>query len=103
MKLGKTLILAAAVLCALPLAAQDVLYDNGKDPGNIFGWPVSGGHTVWNSFQITVDSTVTGLDVSLYDVNEHNIPLTLDWRILDAPGGNVLAYGTQTPLTRVDG
>lgn len=90
------------LVLSLPLTAQVVLYDNGADPGNIYGWLVSNGHSVTNSFKITTASTVTAINVSLYDADKYNIPQSLDWRILKRPMGQVIAFGTASNM-RMEG
>ena len=98
-----TSLVLLVVSWAATSCAQDVLYDNGPDPGNIYGWAICDGHEVANSFELSADSTVTAIDVSLYDVNELNVPETLSWQITDAPEGNTLAYGDAASLRKIDG
>lgn len=101
MKNGLCCLLFLLVL-SLPVSAQVVLYDNGVDPGNIYGWLVNNGHSVLNSFKLQTSSTVTTINVSLYDVDKYNIPQSLDWRILRRPMGEVIAYGTANNM-RMEG
>ena len=103
MKTIPCLILASALLIAAGLAAQEILYDNGPDPGNIYGWVVSNGYKVADSFQVAAPSTLTNVDISLYDVNVYNVPLSLDWRILDQPHGQVIASGSAHGMRILDG
>jgi hypothetical protein len=96
------LIFVTLLLSSTPFIAQEILYDNGPDPGNIYGWLVSDGYSACNSFALKVDSTIIAINISLYDVNIYNVPESLDWRILDKPRGNVIAYGTAANLRQID-
>jgi len=97
------LIFAVAFLCGTSLIAQVVLYDNGADPGNIYGWAISDGYWVANSFTLSSPVTISAINVSLYDVNWYNYPLSLDWKIFDRPNGHLLASGTSEALHWVRG
>jgi hypothetical protein len=96
-------IVAAALLTVPLLFAQDTLYNNGPDPGNIYGLPISNDYEVANSFTLATPSTVVAINVSLYDVNVYNLPLALDWKKFDKPHGHLLAYGSQSQLRWVSG
>ena len=96
-------ILAVAFLFAMSLAAQEILYDNGPDPGNIFGWAISDGYWVANSFTLESPAIISAINVSLYDVNWYNYPLSLDWKIYDRLNGHVLASGSGSRLHWVSG
>ena len=98
-----TLVFAVAFLCTTSLSAQDTLYDNGPDPGNIFGWAISDGYWVANSFTLESPAIISAINVSLYDVNWYNYPLSLDWKIYDRPNGQVLASGSGSALHWVSG
>ena len=103
MKTTPILLLTALLLTSGTLFAQQVLYDNGPDPGNIYGWPVNFGYRVADSFTVAQFSTVTDVNVSLYDVNIYDYPLSLDWRILEKPNGKVIAYGSTSDLRLLSG
>ncbi len=102
MKILYTLIFAMLLLTSTASLAQEVLYDNGPDPGDIYAWLVSDGYTASNSFTVEVPSTVTEINISFYDVNIYNIPESLDWKILDKLR-HVVAYGTASNLRQLDG
>jgi hypothetical protein len=91
------------LLISLPASGQVLLYDNGTDPGNIYGWLVNNGHSVSNSFKLEIPSTMTAVNISLYDVDKYNVPQSLDWRILTRPHGNVIAYGSAHSMRMLDG
>lgn len=80
-----------ALLCLLvsASASADVLYSNGPVNGTINGWIINFGAQVADSFTLSSNSTLTGVDnVGLLVVSGHT-PSTVDWSIWNGggPGG----------------
>lgn len=92
----------ASTLLSATAAAQLILYDNGPDPGNLYGWPICNGYRVSNTFTLTIPSVVNAVNVSLYDVNAYNVPHTLDWKILDL-NRHTIAEGSNVSLIKLEG
>jgi len=98
MRAGKTLysIFAAAILTLLFAATavgQETLYDNGPD-GDIGYYHVNFGSAVTNSFTLSQAATLTGVVLTLYDVDDRNVPDRLKWTITTEPfGGDVKGTG----------
>jgi hypothetical protein len=85
--------LTIIVLFAIPSFAQQTLYNNGSD-GDDGYFHVNFGSAVSNSFQLSQAATITGVALTLYDVDDRNIPQHLKWTITTEPfGGDVKGSG----------
>jgi len=96
-------ILAAAILPLLLAASavgQETLYDNGPD-GDIGYYHVNLGSAVSNSFELSRAATVTSVILTLYDVDDRNLPEHLKWTITTEPFGGDVKGSSFVGLTRV--
>ena len=85
--------LAIIALLAIPAIAQQTLYNNGSD-GDDGYFHVNFGSAVTNSFQLSQAATITSVALTLYDVDDRNIPQHLKWTITTEPlGGEVKGSG----------
>lgn len=92
LKFSSSAVMAAAIL-VLPALGQAPLYDNGPD-GDIGYYHVNLGASVSNSFALSQPATLTGVTLTLYDVDDRNQPEQLEWKITTEPlGGRILARG----------
>jgi len=96
----RSLPLVAFVLLAVFLAGpawSAILYVNGSNSTSN-GYNVSAiGQAVSNSFDLSGDSTLTGVEVGLEMLpNASDQPLTVDWSIGTAYFGNEISSGTAT-------
>lgn len=97
LKLSSAAVMAAAIL-ALPALGQTALYNNGPD-GDVGYYHVNFGAAVANSFVLAQSARITGVTLTLYDVDDRNQPEQLKWKITTQPlGGTVLGSGF-APLT----
>lgn len=88
----KLAVFTLTLLLAIPSPAS-ILYSNGVDPGQ-HAWAVNYGYAVTNSFSLVSAAHVDQIDLSIWDVNDLNNPLTARWQITTAPfGGEVVASG----------
>lgn len=86
----KLTILLLALVVSSP---AEILYSNGADPGDA-SWQVNFGMSVNNSFTLETRATITGIDFSVWAVNDLNTPQTARWFITTEPfGGTVIAQG----------
>jgi hypothetical protein len=85
--------LTIIVLFAIPSFAQQTLYNNGSD-GDDGYFHVNFGSVVSNSFELSQAATITSVALTLYDVDDRNIPQHLKWTITTEPfGGDVKGSG----------
>ncbi len=85
--------LAIIALLAVPAVAQQTLYNNGAD-GDVGYYHVNFGSAVTNSFELSQAATITSVILTLYDVDDRNIPQHLKWTITTEPfGGDVKGSG----------
>lgn len=85
--------LAVATFLALPVCAQEVLYNNGPD-GDVGYYDVNFGAVVANSFTLSSGATLTGAALTIYAVDDGNPPKRLVWSITTQPlGGRILGQG----------
>ena len=93
--------LAIVTLFAATAVGQQTLYDNGPD-GDIGYYHVNFGSAVTNSFTLPQAATVTSVVLTLYDVDDRNLPQHLKWTITTEPlGGEVKGSGF-VGLTRLE-
>jgi len=86
-------ILTIGVAFALPAAAQDVLYNNGPD-GNVGYYHVNFGAVLANSFTLSSAATLTNVSLTIYAVDDRNLPERLKWTITTEPlGGEIKGEG----------
>ena len=86
-------ILAIIALRTTPAVAQQNLYNNGAD-GDVGYYHVNFGSAVTNSFELPRAATITSVALTLYDVDDRNIPQHLKWTITTEPfGGDVKGSG----------
>ena len=94
-------LLAIVALFATPALCQQVLYDNGPD-GDIGYFHVNFGSVVTDSFTLSQAATVSSVVLTLYDVDDRNLPEHLKWTITTEPlGGDVKGSGF-VGLTRLE-
>ena len=85
--------LALVALLAAPAVAQQTLYNNGAD-GDVGYYAVNFGSAVTNSFELSQAATITNVVLTLYDVDDRNLPQHLKWTITTEPfGGEVKGSG----------
>jgi len=83
----------ALVLVNVP-ATAGMLYDNGPDPGNILGRPISLGNSVTDNFVLVSDAQLGWLVFSTW-LSPGDTPISVDWTITSLPfGGAMEASGT---------
>jgi hypothetical protein len=96
--LNRSLLLAVAMASLLacvtvPAQGQTVLYNNGPD-GNVGYYHVNFGAEVTNSFTLRTGASLTGVNLTLYVVDDRNTPLRLKWTVTTEPfGGEVKGEG----------
>lgn len=97
--LASALVVSVTVL-ASPVAQADVLYDNGPD--TLAGsWQINFSPAVANSFALSGDSILTGVNFSTWLTAGDNA-YTVDWTILNGSpgsGGTPLYSGPNASLT----
>jgi hypothetical protein len=82
-----------ATAFAVPVAGQQVLYNNGPD-GDIGYYRVNFGAAVSNSFTLSKGASLSGVTLTIYCVNDENQPMRVKWAITTEPfGGDVKAEG----------
>lgn len=97
---AQLVLLMSILALAAPLPGQAVLYSNGPD-ADIGYYQVNFGASTSDSFLLPRAAVVTSFDLTLYDVDDRNVPQQLRWTITTEPyGGSVLATGI-TPLVRL--
>jgi hypothetical protein len=94
---GHSAPLVFAACCLLFLAAaspaQEVLCDNGPDADIGYSWVNFGAETT-NSFFLPQDADVTNFTLTIYAVDDRNVPKYLRWAVTSEPfGGTVLGAG----------
>lgn len=82
-------LLALAWLLATPAFAQVVLYNNGPD-GNIGYYHANFGSVVANSFTLSEAAMVTNVTLTIYAVDDSNVPEHLKWTITTEPFGGAI-------------
>ncbi|HUI84150.1 MAG TPA: hypothetical protein VL240_08000 [Candidatus Binatia bacterium] len=87
-------------LVALPLPAQELLYSNGPD-GDSGYYHVNFGSVAANSFVLSRAATVTNVVLTLYDVDDRNVPQYLKWTITTEPFGGRVEGSGFVPLSRL--
>lgn len=89
------------IVFAMPAHGQETLYNNGPDT-DVGYYHVNFGSVVANSFQLTQPAAITNVELTLYDVDDRNMPQYLKWTITTEPfGGTVIATGF-THLTELE-
>ena len=82
------------ILLALPLCGQTVLYDNGPD-AEVGYYGINFGATTIDSFQLSEEATLSNFTLTIYDVDDRNVPKYATWIIRTSPaGGTVLGSGS---------
>jgi hypothetical protein len=89
------LVLALALLLSAVPASAGVLYDNGPGDGTIGAWTINYGYAVSDSFDLSGDSTVTGVDLALWAYSG-DTPVSVDWLITTGPFGPAVPGGSGT-------
>lgn len=89
------LVLALALLLAAAPASAGVLYDNGPVDGTVSAWTINFGFAVADSFDLSGDSTITGVNLALW-AYPGDTPLTVDWAITTDPLGPAVPGGSGT-------
>jgi len=92
------LITSFAAVCGLllfvvPMYGQAVLYNNGPD-AEVGYYRINFGATTIDSFELSEEATLSNVTLTIYDVDDRNIPKYLLWTITTKPsGGTVLGSG----------
>ncbi len=90
---GRLTAVSCLVLFTVPAFGQSVLYDNGPDSDSGY-YGVNFGATTINSFELSEEAILSNVTVTLYDVDDRNVPKVLAWTISTEPtGGTVLGSG----------
>jgi hypothetical protein len=84
-----------------PAFGQVTLYDNGPD-GNVGYYHANFGSAVANSFALAQPATITGVELTLYDVDDRNQPRYLKWSITTEAFGGTLVGSGFAPLTSLE-
>ena len=95
-RLAKHTLFAACclLLLATPAFTQNVLYDNGPD-ADIGYYAVNFGAETTNSFFLPQGAAVTSFTLTIYAVDDRNIPKYVRWTVTSEPfGGAVLGAGS---------
>jgi hypothetical protein len=81
------------LLLATPAFAQSVLYDNGPD-ADIGYSGVNFGAETTNSFLLPREAAISNFTLTIYAVDDRNVPKFLRWTITSEPfGGTVFGAG----------
>ncbi len=97
--LGFTLVLT------VPAKASEILYDNTTDSSYTdYGYYVGDGEFATDSFNLSADSTVTGISLGVELIQGGLDPVTeVDWQITTSPfGGDQIDSGVATSFTEYD-
>jgi hypothetical protein len=99
MKIKITWFCTAALMCLLlsAPASAGVLYDNGAVSGSSGGFQINSIYIVANSFTLSSNSTLTGVNFGLW-ATPTDTPFSVDWTIWSAagPGGGGTALNGPT-------
>jgi len=88
----------AGAIASVPASADSTLYDNtGPWSAGSLQFPIGEGYVVSDSFTLTSNSTVTGVDLIVL-VESGDLPSTVDWSIGTTPFGGTPATATTTNL-----
>src|SRR5271169_3636569 len=85
---------------ALPLCGQTVLYDNGPD-AEVGYYRINFGATTIDSFQLSEEAALSNATLTIYDVDDRNVPKYLTWIITTAPAGGTVLGGGLVGLSRL--
>jgi opacity protein-like surface antigen len=88
-KLLLTAALFAAGLCAAAPASAGVLYSDGAINGTVSGWTINYGFAVADTFTLSGNSNLTGVQGIGLWLYPGDAPTGLDWEILTSSGGNL--------------
>jgi len=81
------------LLFAATAVGQQTLYNNGPD-GDVGYYHVNFGSVVTNSFELSQAATISSVILTLYDVDDRNVPQYLKWTVTTEPlGGDVKGSG----------
>jgi len=80
-------------------ASAGMLYDNGPDPGNILGRPISLGNSVTDNFVLVSDAQVGWLVFSTW-LSPGDTPISVDWTVTSLPFGGAME-GSGTALLTI--
>lgn len=87
------------VIGVTPASASAVLYTNGPSNGNVGAWTINSGFSVTDSFALSSNATVTGVDFSVWAFTGDAMD-TVDWSITAAPFAGAIASGTAAATTQ---
>ncbi len=79
----------------------NTLYSDGALDGNTNAFQLGAGLEVADSFSLTSNSVISGVNFDSWDAFSKDIT-NVDWAITSGPGGTVLASGTQTAVSATD-
>jgi hypothetical protein len=82
--LARTALALIVSTAAASAASATVLYDDGAPIGTLSAWGISSIEAVSDSFTLSSDATVTGVNFGVW-VGAGNTALTVDWAITTAP------------------
>jgi hypothetical protein len=86
-------VVSCLVLFTFPAFGQAVLYDNGPDADTGY-YGVNFGATTINSFELSEEAVLSNVTLTVYDVDDRNVPKVLAWTISTEPtGGTILGSG----------
>ncbi|MGO9520479.1 MAG: hypothetical protein ACLPND_25860 [Candidatus Korobacteraceae bacterium] len=90
---GRLAVVCLLLVLALPLCGQTVLYDNGPD-AEVGYYRINFAATTIDSFELSAEATLSDATLTIYDVDDRNVPKYVTWIITTAPaGGTVLGRG----------
>ncbi len=96
-----SLYLLAICLFSLPALAQNDLYDNGPTNGTIDGWTINFGFAVSDTFNLTSNSTVNGVNFAGW-VFPGDVVESVEVDITSSEFGGTTYFDQQINLTQSD-
>src|SRR5271166_4913103 len=98
---GRLAAVCILLVLALPLFGQTVLYDNGPDADTGY-YRINFGATTIDSFDLSEGATLSNVTLTIYDVDDRNIPKYATWIITTAPAGGTVLGGGLVGLSRLE-
>jgi len=94
-----SLYLLTICLLALPVLAQNDLYDNGPTNGTIDGWTINFGFVVSDTFNLTSNSTVNGMNFAAW-MAPGDVLESVDVLISSSEFGGTVYFDQQVNFTQ---
>ena len=94
-----SLYLAALCIFVLPAFAQNDLYDNGPTNGTVDAWTINFGFAITDSFNLTSNSTVNGLNFATW-MSPGDVLQSAEVWITSQPYGGTTYFDQQVSFTQ---